>query len=718
MKAKKFLWVLTACILSLSLVAFAACDTGESDQFTVESVSLQETATVKVGESVTLTYTVAPEDCTDTVTWRSSDTSVATVSNGGDNVGKVTGVAAGEATITLQVGNLTDTCTVTVTQDETVAVTGIELNKTELTLTEGGSETLTATVTPDNATDKTVTWASNKESVATVENGVVTAVGEGTATITATAGGYEASCVVTVNPATVDVTGVTLDKTSATLYINGESGTNTVTLTATVTPDNATDKTVTWTSNKESVATVENGVVTAVGEGTATITASAGGKSAACTVTVLDGSNVVNVDTAEELVAAVADSDNEGKTIVLAEGEYTLTETVFITQDITLEGSNSTLTAGSTPWADVTNGRASIITVTNGADVTIRNLTVAGAKQSGSVYGHGVNLAQAGSVTLENVTATNNSGVGVLVNDTVATLKNVTTSGNAWGGVNVDVIGRDWDVPATVLTVDEACDFAEDAQIYCDDADEELALSWEGVLVLPDSYHKIGVVGTETIVWSDAVDTDTTIDTITIGGKNYTLTYATNGTAYESNDTDPDWWDPGTGTGATGLVNVSGDFAIVYKWDKVASDSYTGGEFNTDAAVEVIDGSQYYDVQIGFGGDTGWGTPALPGETAYTGTLTKNGQPWTEENFPGVSGSAMDTEDFSFYGIYETIVVRVGSQIVVQSTFVQFDTNDTYTYTYIATYSTTNNVSVQIVGNPYGLSNITCTQATLAEVTA
>lgn len=475
---------------------------------------------------------------------------------------------------------------------------------------------------------------------------------------------------------------------------------------------------MTWTSNKEAVATVENGVVTAVGEGTAIITATAGGKSAACTVTVLDGSNVVNVDTAEELVAAVANSDNAGKTIVLAEDEYTLTETVFVTQDITLEGNNSTLTAGSTPWADVTNGRASIITVTNGADVTIRNLTVTGAKQSGSVYGHGVNLAQAGSVTLENVTATNNSGVGVLVNDTVATLKNVTTSGNAWGGVNVDVIGRDWDVPATVLTVDEACDFAEDAQIYCDDADEELALSWEGVLVLPDSYHKIGVVGTETIVWSDAVDTDTTIDTITIGGKNYTLTYATNGTAYESNDTDPDWWEPGTGTGATGLVNVSGDFAIVYKWDKVALDSYTGGEFNTDAAVEVIDGSQYYDVQIGFGGDTGWGTPALPGETAYTGTLTKNGQPWMEENFPGVSGSAMDTEDFSFYGIYETIVVRVGSQIVIQSTFVQFDTNDTYTYTYIATYSTTNNVSVQIVGNPYGLSNITCTQAALAEVTA
>ncbi len=711
MKAKKFLWVLTACILSLSLVAFAACDTGESDQFTVESVSLQETAEIKVGASVTLKYTVAPEGCTDTVTWRSSDTSIATVSNGEDNAGQVTGVAAGEATITLQVGNLTDTCTVTVTQNETVAVTGIELNKTELTLTEGGSETLTATVTPDNATDKTVTWTSNKESVATVENGVVTAVGEGTATITATAGGYEASCVVTVNPATVDVTGVTLDKTSATLYINGESGTNTVTLTATVTPDNATDKTVTWTSNKESVATVENGVVTAVGEGTATITASAGGKSAACTVTVLDGSNVVNVDTAQALVAAVADSDNAGKTIVLAEDEYTLTETVFVTQDITLEGNNSTLTAGSTPWADVTNGRASIITVTNGADVTIRNLTVTGAKQSGSVYGHGVNLAQAGSVTLENVTATNNSGVGVLVNDTVATLNNVSTSGNAWGGVNVDVVGRDWTVPATVLTVDADCDFAEDAQIYCDDADEELALSWEGVLVLPDSYHKIGVVGTETIVWSDAVDTDTTIDTITIGGKNYTLTYATNGTAYESADTDPAWGGDG-GYPMTGAQQVNNDFVAVFTWANTKDVNYA------DVWLEMFTASgQYFDLDVGnnttsVGGEDGYLRGELAtasGVSVVTRQLTLNGE--IQDSWPGHGAEG------AFEGYYTAVVVRVGTTLHISITQIQSD-DDVYVYIYELTGFTADALTIGLNGNTYWVDEITATVGSVSEVTA
>ena len=91
--------------------------------------------------------------------------------------------------------------------EKTVAVTGITLNKTELTLTAGGKETLTATVKPDNATDKTVTWASDKTGIATVSaGGEVTAVAKGSTTITATAGGKSATCTVTVNPVTYPVT--------------------------------------------------------------------------------------------------------------------------------------------------------------------------------------------------------------------------------------------------------------------------------------------------------------------------------------------------------------------------------------------------------------------------------------------------------------------------------------------------------------------------------
>ena len=209
MKAKKFLWVLMACILALSLAAFAACDAGETDQFTVESVSLQETAKIKVGESVTLTYTVTPEDCTDTVTWRSSDTSVATVSNGGDNVGKVTGVAAGEATITLQVGNLTDTCTVIVTDNgggtEPEPTVTIQLSQTSATLQVEETVQLTATVSGADASD--VAWSVAEGSsyvslsAASGATVTVTAVAAGNAVVTATVGGVSASCVIRVEEA-------------------------------------------------------------------------------------------------------------------------------------------------------------------------------------------------------------------------------------------------------------------------------------------------------------------------------------------------------------------------------------------------------------------------------------------------------------------------------------------------------------------------------------
>ena len=92
---------------------------------------------------------------------------------------------------------------------QTIAIESVTLNKTELTLDVGGEETLTATVSPDDATDKAVTWSSDNTAVATVENGKVTAVSAGTATITAKAGGKSATCSVTVNAAEPTVNGKT-----------------------------------------------------------------------------------------------------------------------------------------------------------------------------------------------------------------------------------------------------------------------------------------------------------------------------------------------------------------------------------------------------------------------------------------------------------------------------------------------------------------------------
>jgi uncharacterized protein YjdB len=165
-----------------------------------------------------------------------------------------------------------------------VPVTGLTLTPVSVTLEEGGRTTLTATVAPANATNKTVTWDSDNKAVATVSNGTVTAVKAGTANITAKAGNITRSCKVTVTakkPAEIAVTGITLDAASITL----DKG-KTRTLTATVAPANATNKTVTWTTSDAKVATVSNGTVTAVDKGTATITAKAGDKTAACTVTV------------------------------------------------------------------------------------------------------------------------------------------------------------------------------------------------------------------------------------------------------------------------------------------------------------------------------------------------------------------------------------------------------------------------------------------------
>ena len=159
---------------------------------------------------------------------------------------------------------------------DAVLATAIKLDKSTASLTVGGTVTLTATVTPANSTDK-VTWKTSDASIATVSGGKVTAAAPGTATITATAGAYSAKCVVTV---TAPATAIKLDKSTASLTVGG-----TVTLTATVTPANSTDK-VTWKTSDENIATVSGGKVTAAAPGTATITATAGAYSAKCVVTV------------------------------------------------------------------------------------------------------------------------------------------------------------------------------------------------------------------------------------------------------------------------------------------------------------------------------------------------------------------------------------------------------------------------------------------------
>jgi uncharacterized protein YjdB len=222
------------------------------------------------GKSVTLTPSVYPLSLDQSVTWKSSNTKVATVTADG----KVTGVKTGIATITCTsvATGLSATCKVT--------VGSIYLDKTEASILKGTTMTLTPTVYPTSLEDKSVTWKSSNTKVATVSStGKVKGVKTGIATITCTSNvtGLSATCKVTVGSIYLDKTEVSIVK-----------GT-TLTLTPSVYPTTLADKSVTWKSSDETVATVTSGgKVTGIKAGTATITctSNATGLSATCQVTV------------------------------------------------------------------------------------------------------------------------------------------------------------------------------------------------------------------------------------------------------------------------------------------------------------------------------------------------------------------------------------------------------------------------------------------------
>lgn len=277
MKNKIILAVMAA-VLALSLVGCGS---------KVTSIAIPQAATIEKGESITLpvnfgtgnTPAETPEaaessataetaaDSKTEVEWSSSDESVATV----DEAGSVTAVAAGEATITATVKDteLSAACTVM------VKVTANELtvpDVLEIKLNDTDSGVLNAVYTPDDATNVSVRYVSDDEAIATVdEAGKVTAHTPSECDITSTLlqDGAEIAVKTTHVNAFYAVEGITLDKTEGILYVG-----NTVTITATVAPKEATNPAVTWSSSDESVATVdETGKVTAVAVGNATITA-------------------------------------------------------------------------------------------------------------------------------------------------------------------------------------------------------------------------------------------------------------------------------------------------------------------------------------------------------------------------------------------------------------------------------------------------------------
>lgn len=288
------------------------------------------------GEPSTLTAAVEPDNATNkNLSWSSSDPTVATVADG-----VVTPVKAGVATITVTTedGEHSATCKVTVIQP----ATGITLDKQKVVLVGAATEQLKAAVVPAEA-NQTIVWKSSNESVATVDQtGKVAAVskgaskafkvvdnGDGSYTVTAlktgsgsfviTAGSLSQTVSVTVtNPAQK----VELNKTSLSFTV-GDASTK---LSATVSPADADDTTVSWTSSDSSIATVKDGVVTPLKAGTATITATCGDKTATCAVIVaaktiagVAGSNGTDVSVSAENNVAAGIAQNNSISLVVEE---------------------------------------------------------------------------------------------------------------------------------------------------------------------------------------------------------------------------------------------------------------------------------------------------------------------------------------------------------------------------------------------------------------
>ena len=396
-----------------------------TEDIPITGISLDKTSlNLKKGESATLAATVLPKNATNKdVVWKSDNEGVATVSQ----AGVVEGIRAGNTVISVATkeGDFTAECKVTVAEPVTdpdptpepdpipepsaVAVTGVGLNKTALNLEKGETETLVATISPDDASNKDVTWASSDEDVAAVsKSGTVKAMGAGHATITATTqdGGYRARCEVAVKTGSdiptepddpddsnsyddyedpdgyddsesddpddsdnyddfnepedeeIYVTGVSLNKANLNL-LEGKSAT----LVAAITPSDATNQNVIWESDDESVAKVSDiGVVGAVKAGTTTIivTTEDGGETAECIVRVTKKTVKVSKVTLSKSTASVA----KGRSLALS---ATVSPSNATNKSVTWKSSNAKIATVSSKGVvtGVKAGTAIISVVTN-----------------------------------------------------------------------------------------------------------------------------------------------------------------------------------------------------------------------------------------------------------------------------------------------------------------------------------------------------------------
>lgn len=405
---------------------FAADNNMKFTAIDVPATSLEissEKATVQCREKLQLSITAAPANFTDEVIWETSDETVATVSD----TGLVTTKKGGNVTITVTVGNLTKTCQLTVEQP----VTGLYLSSSWIELEVGEVSLLEATVYPDDATDKTVTWASSNSEVASIsENGKITALAVGSATITATAGAYSKTCQVQVSAATEKtyVTSITLSPAKLSLA-EGE----TYYLSKTVLPYDANNRNVIWESSNPAIVKVSGGSVTAVSEGNAKITATACDGSnikGICNITVTKKDVIVT--NADEMQSNHPYSDNTDRS---------WTYTMPGATSISITFSPETEIEEDYDFIYIYNGKGELIGTYTGTELAGKTITVAGntlkiqfvSDTSGTAYGFAVKNI---SYTSKNSTGNadnsgngENTGKDTTGKETTVSVKKISVSG-------------------------------------------------------------------------------------------------------------------------------------------------------------------------------------------------------------------------------------------------------------------------------------------------
>lgn len=371
------------------------------EKVVVENISFDtENLVLKNGIVYTLAYEVVPPNGDSYLIWESSDESVAKVERG-----VIETVGEGTATIVAKSGEVESILYLTVVkgdqdtpdiidESKNVPATSITLNQTEISLSVGGKYTLLSTIIPDNTTDKTVTWNSTDESIVKVDNyGNVTAVGVGVAEVEVyTSNGIKEKCKVIVSAETVEGQEhqkISLNLNSVTLNISDR-----VQLTETVTPTNSVSQVI-WESSNDNIATVTNGLVTAVSSGTATITAKLpNGESATCVVSV-----------SEKVIKVLRISLNATKVDLKIFGSTQLTATVYPTT-----ATNKTIT-----WSSSDSSIASVDS--NGKVIGKRAGTVEITAKSANGMIAKCTVVVTSNSTIRAASITNN-----LANDTVINL--------------------------------------------------------------------------------------------------------------------------------------------------------------------------------------------------------------------------------------------------------------------------------------------------------